>query len=298
VKSGHNEDTRHDEQKGYPKDRLIAFILAILVAVPLFALVIDEMAIGDNSSLYMELIDENGEAISSPLFKDSIDFDTITTETGTEFILQTGLEIHCIPSYLIIHSQKGTFNVSVRMIGLAGTWMDNYGIRISVNDYSAELKSSNGYSSTFQDNGSPATILPETKYKISLESMDGKSTTIPPESIKDITVLFTFEGADKTHLVAFVDGDEVVCVKALVEGEPCGDLPTLTKEDMKFDGWYDANGKKVTSDTIFTFEEDTVFKAKWGPSTTWIIWWLILILLALSIYIIWSYRRDEKRRFE
>ena len=289
---------RSDEEEGHPKDRLIAFILAILVAIPLFSLVSDEVSFGDNSSIYMELIDDKGEVISSPLFGGTVYFDTVTTESGTQYILHTGVEIDCIPAYLIIHSPRGEFNVSVKATGLAGTWMDNFGIRMFLNEHAAELKSSNSYSSTFNDSTSAATILPEVRYKISLEAMDGDNTKIPPESIKNITLAFNYEGANGTHLVAFVDDNEIICVKALIEGEPCGDLPVITKEDRKFDGWYDSNGKKITSDTIFTFEEDTVFTAKWGPSTTWIIWWLILILLALSIYIIWSYRRDEKRRFE
>ncbi len=299
MRTEQNKTAESPEEDGkYPRDRIIAIILAILVAVPLFSLVIEDMAVGDESSVYMELIDNDGNVISSPLFKGSVDFDTITTESGIEYIIQAGVKMDCIPAYLIIHSPSGEFNVTVKMTKLAGTWMDNFGIRMYLDDDYAELKSSNSYSTKFMDDGAPAIILPEHKYKISLEAMDGDHTKIAPESITDITVIYTFEGANKTHLVAFIDEDEVVCVKALIEGEPCGDLPVLTKEDLKFEGWYDNNGRKITSDTIFDFTDDTTFTAKWGTSTTWIIWWLILILLALSLYIIWTYVREDKRRFE
>ena len=75
-----------------------------------------------------------------------------------------------------------------------------------------------------------------------------------------VIVILLLTGGKKEITIMFdTDGGSTVSSLKIKEGETAK-LPTPTKEDNTFDGWY-LDGKKVDNEHIFN--EDTLLKAKW-----------------------------------
>lgn len=59
------------------------------------------------------------------------------------------------------------------------------------------------------------------------------------------------------------DGD-----KTTYYGEKLGILPTPTRTNCEFAGWYTSDGNKITEDTIYTFSNDLTLRAHWVSDWT------------------------------
>lgn len=94
-------------------------------------------------------------------------------------------------------------------------------------------------------------------------TFQGWDPAVAPVVTGDATYTATWKANTYTvHLMANgadLDQDAVT----VTYDAPVGQLPTPTRKGYTFAGWLDANGKRVTADTIYKFAGDSAFTAFW-----------------------------------
>ncbi|MBO4552255.1 MAG: InlB B-repeat-containing protein [Candidatus Methanomethylophilaceae archaeon] len=73
--------------------------------------------------------------------------------------------------------------------------------------------------------------------------------------------LYNLDAAGEMQITFNVDGGTSTSVLTVTLGQKLSSLPDAVREGYTFDGWYDASGKKITADYVFT--ADTTVTAKW-----------------------------------
>ncbi len=232
----------------------------------------------------VELVDSDGNPITVPLFDHShIGFSTVTHEDGTvEFMIQMNTVLDSTPAFLLIHSDGGEFGLEVKMDGLSGTWMDNYGIRVLLDDYTADLTGTNGYSAVFMDGSEEAVFKSNVMYKVSLQVLNGKDAPIIPVLIENIGVTFTWTTSSETHVVVIVV-DEDATVFPVHGSFVVPEAPQ--KEGYSFVTWVDQNGKSHAPGEVIPMTEDLVLVSQWTPkvSYTYTLFAIALIIIPLGV---------------
>ncbi len=76
-------------------------------------------------------------------------------------------------------------------------------------------------------------------------------------------VVLTAQWDANTYKVTFEMPDGTTKTVDVTYGEAYGALPTPTRDGYVFQGWFDANGNKVTDATIFLTASDVTLTAKW-----------------------------------
>lgn len=96
--------------------------------------------------------------------------------------------------------------------------------------------------------------------------------------------------------------------KVVTIGAEVGKLPTPTKKDFNFDGWFNPDGKKVTEKTIYTLADNMTVKAKWtatngNPKTgdnshvvlySWLMGLSFTALMGLGAYVLFTKKNTGK----
>ena len=76
-------------------------------------------------------------------------------------------------------------------------------------------------------------------------------------------VTLTAQWTANTYEVTFQMPDGTTQTIEVTYGEPFGELPAPTRDGYEFLGWFDADGNKVTAETVFDGTEDLTLEAKW-----------------------------------
>ncbi len=213
----------------------------------------------------MDLVDENGNVLKTSLLGGSnVTFDTVTNVDGTvDYIVRSDVVIKSAPAFLIIRADQGTFDIDVSMKGIAGTWMDDYGLRVFLGDYSADLSKSNGYSSPFMNGTEKASFAANIMYPVSFQALDGKGTSVIPESIKGISIDFIWTTSAESHVVVIIVDEEATVFPvhgSFVVPEP------PQKEGYSFVNWVDQDGKIHYPGEIIEMKSDLALLAQWTPN--------------------------------
>ena len=242
------------------------------------------------TNVSLEIIGPDGKILTSSLMEGSaIIFNTDTDCQGNvSYTLSSGVTIDNVPAGIFIRADGGTYNVTVSMEGLSGTWMDQYGIRMNVGEGYADLNASNGYSSCIGDGTSELSLAPGTPYLISLETLGGSSTDVDPGTINDITVKFTWSASEDTHIVVLViDGERIVI--PVSDGYFTPEVPS--KRGYELVCWEDQAGNRYDGGVPIAVHSDMVLTAQWRPLFPWPEITCIIMLIGISLYIMVSFMR-------
>ena len=253
-------------------------VLAVAMAILLPTLLVTDYSSADNDTVFtIDLVDPNGDVITTPLFPDAvISFSTETTPEGVRYILENGCPIDSIPAYFVVRADKSMdhdiFRISVKLdrlvgdqwVSLTGTWMDYYGIRVTTDDGgTADLRASNAdpYEAVFKDAQGRDNPYEFNKwYGISFAALDGSQSNLQLGELKNIRVTLEAELNPECHNVIFTSQDDrgrpyEVERRPLYETDRLGTLPDPDDGDRnvqedEFLGWFDSNHNKVTEDTL------------------------------------------------
>jgi len=95
-------------------------------------------------------------------------------------------------------------------------------------------------------------------------TLDGKAFDFKTKITDDITLKATWKEKAK-YTITFVNQGQTVDTKTIYEGDVLGTLPTVTRTDYVFAGWWNGN-TKYTAKTAITLKEGTnalTLTAKW-----------------------------------
>ena len=92
-------------------------------------------------------------------------------------------------------------------------------------------------------------------------------TIVKKEDIGNLKAKWKNEGEFEVSL-ELNDGILDFATIKVKNGEPYGKLPTPTKENAEFDGWYTLEGEKITEETIVDLDENEKIYAKWKEEYT------------------------------
>ena len=245
----------------------------------------------------LDLIDSDGNTIVGPLLNNStIYFDTITQSDGKiTYSAKSNIQIDSIPASLSIISPNGSFHISVKADGLAGTWMDDYILIINAGDqFESTLARENEYESTFDYGFSKAKFLPNTDYDIFFKVI-GESDSAPEGTIENITLTFTLTTSKETHIVCYMVDDVIYDVDVMMDGQTFNNMPNPTKSNNQFVGWMDQNGNMVEEGDVFDYEGDIILTAEWKPLMTFPTILSVLAIAGLSCTLIVPYLRGGSK---
>lgn len=106
------------------------------------------------------------------------------------------------------------------------------------------------------------------KFKFVEWTLDGKTYDFKTKITDNITLKATWTEKEK-YTITFVSDSETIKTITIYEGDALGTLPTVSKEDYTFVGWY-GGSKKYTAKTTITLAQGTnalTLTAKWKEVT-------------------------------
>jgi len=220
-------------------------------------------------SLSIDLLYDDGSEIpeDEPIIKKTLVFITYTDESGTRYLLEAGTELTTVNCYLRITSEAGTFKVTSLIPDLEeGTPLRESGLLIRLTDeevtFESRLNEGDGFTGEFKDGNAPAILQPGVLYKVDIfteTQIEGDSIAVPTP---DFTIRFEANLVD-AHKVVFMDGETEFTTKVVADGGTIPELPVPPERSgYIFDGWFDAQGKQLTTSTQIN-EDLTVF-SRWS----------------------------------
>ncbi len=235
------------------------------------------------------LLDSGGEPIDEDdsLVQKVVEFVTWTDKDGTKYMLPEDTEIS-LPEdhYLRINSTIDEFfKIKVTALGLEKnpqgrdkTVLEETGVKVTlqtvVNEvmktYTVELTANDDFQGYFMDGTAAAELSPNKSYLIKIYTDEefaeaGEYTTEVPKASTDVSLRFEPEPV-AGYVVTFMNDDQVWDTKVVPEGETVAQMPAdPTKEDYSFDGWFDENDQRFTSQTVVN--SNMTVHSKWTEIT-------------------------------
>ncbi len=194
-------------------------------------------------------------------------------DRGT-FIVPDQSRIPLDDSYVVIRVKTaGDISMQFTYTG-AAQFLTQAGIKVCIHsDHErtqlvAEATATNGQEADFLKEGTLALLESDKNYYISMyTSGEARVNAIPEET--GITFIFKATLDTDFHLVTFDSNGGTpseIPDKYVAEGQPLGDLQSVSRSGYNFDGWYNGS-TKVTSSTIMG-TEDMHLKAHWTAVPT------------------------------
>ena len=232
-------------------------------AMALMTILAPMITAGDSSAdtvdnnLHMDLYDDNGQILTSPLMNGAkLVFNTTTTPDGVVYELENGVPIDSIPAYFLIRTDTsgagyGLFKVTVKIHDLDGTWMQNFGIRVSTSDGStADLSSNNSFEMMFQKGGVDSSFEMNKRYYVSFSTLSGSHILdTAPGTIGNFTIEFIAEPIADYHNVEYYSDSNLVEIRLLRDFDTIGPFPNVQSKGRDPIGWIDYDGNIVDEDT-------------------------------------------------
>ena len=241
-----------------------------IVAVMLLQSVPSVSASSGDGLFSIDIVDDEGNVITGKLTEGSpLSFDTDTDYNGTRYKLRSSATIDCVPMNLMISSESGKFKVKVTAVGLSSFLLSS-GLKLSLGGgLTAELDSSNDYSSNVVISGKEAVLEPNRPYPITISTLHGVETTIEPDTAESFTLSFSASMSDGYHHITFISKDRVVETRIMNDGEMI-EPPSLKGSLInEVKGWYTDDGKQIYRGYILGEDDgDIIATAEWAPSKT------------------------------
>lgn len=279
--------------------------IAIILCLSLLLVVPSSSALNSEDYFKIRLVDDEGND-SPNVLAESYTIDTITTVSGTVFILKAHKTISASSVNLLIESNDGKFNSYVSVENLS-SYLAESGVRVELSygsqTYHADLKQNNSYKAYFENDAhSVATLDPGIKYHLTIRPLTDISSSIVPETISNVKFTFSAHMETGYHQVAFYSEGVLVQAYKLADGQTINVLPDPPARDgYEFLGWYLPNGQKLTAGYVITADDgDIIATAKWSSqdSQTPISfdWWIYLVIAGVAggIFFIILKRRNKE----
>lgn len=249
------------------KRLIVSVISAILAFSMLTSLSADDsngVSLGEDS-VKMVLMDEDGKTLS----KVSMSFSTVTLDSDVHsgiltYHLKCDSSLLSVPSFVSILADSGLYQVDLSIAGLQNTQYAQYGVRVSLDDFFfADLTIKNSFKSTLVDSDGKSAIVPGHVYGLSLYSIE-TGAFIPPGSLKNVQVTFSWFASEGNHIVMFVDENVDY---GLVIVNPGESVKLLSPSGLKeFDCWMDQDDKVYEPGSTIFVNSDMVLYAAWGEN--------------------------------
>ena len=241
-------------------------ITTVMLIVSLFPL-IDSSEGSDSDPFEILLLDDSEKKLNDPLFNNvTFYFDTTNNDGSIEYRLKAMYTVDTVPVKFIVRSNGGSFDVHITMDGLTSFLADT-GVRITLtsdtDEFTADLTSSNNYSSIFSSETAPA-FKPNVKYELSITTLDAYNTEVSPTSIDDIKVTFKANISSGYHQIMFVSENDIIEQYIAPDNYIIDKTPSVSRIGFDFKGWFTVDGREITDGYVVSPEEgDIVAYAKW-----------------------------------
>ena len=253
---------------------LPAVLLAVALALLLAATLPSQFPEASGEGASVELVDQYGHRLDSPLIDASVPFDTVDTAGGTFFVLPEGREIGTqTQAYLRINASGDEYELQISMsVGTNGSlgYLGTTGIRVvtgvGTTEYHAALDSQGDYQSyLLDDSGEKVKISPGTLYPLGFFTEHEYRSLVEPPAASGITFTFSIEVDEETHTLEFVSDGTVVATRTVTDNDTVGQLPSLQKTGYDLTGWRDSTGNPVYPDTPVSSLPSYRVYAVWTP---------------------------------
>ncbi len=248
------------------KTAAVVIGLSFLLLLSSFTILTNESSA---DSISVDLLYDDGSKIpeDEPIITKTLIFTTFTDETGTRYYLDAETELTEIECYLRITSDAGTFNVTSLIPDLTidtPLWESGLLIKLTYeeNTFESRLNEGNEFTSLFKDGNTEAILQPGILYKVDIYTevaIEGAASVVPTP---DFTIRFEADLVD-AHKVVFMDGETEFKTIVVADGGTIPELPVPPERPgYIFDGWFDAQGKQLTTSTQIN-DDLTVF-SRWS----------------------------------
>ena len=236
----------------------------ILLLLSLFALFASPV---DADDVTVSLLKDDGTPFDQALFQTTLYFDTDNDDNNTTFRLSAGTEINKNDNAnLIINSNSGFYYLIVTATNVQGI-IGSTGLVVELqngNDWNKSTLSQTGnYSGYLVDESNKKVVLsPNTAYPLKILTANDFQSTDEPTRTASLSLTFSVEPAEGYFSVQFMDGDDVVSVKIVKDGDPIGDMPSMDpREGRPFIGWFTQSGTKIETTDII--RSNLILHAEW-----------------------------------
>lgn len=209
-----------------------------------------------------------------------------------------------VPANVVIKSDSGRYNVSVRFDGLE-QWLQDAVMDVTLTSgekvFHALINSRDNH--YFLDGEALASFEPGKQYGLAITTTQGIISDIAPEDIHDIRITFNANLESGYHQVVFISEGEIIDTYVLPDNATISEIPSVSRSGYSFQGWFTPDGKEVTEGYVISPDEgDIIATAKWeadgsgGPNIIPItIGGVSLLLLATGFIIFFIKRRKEDK---
>ena len=103
-----------------------------------------------------------------------------------------------------------------------------------------------------------------------------------------------------TYTVTLDDGNGNTITIEVTYGQPVGEMPEPTREGYYFEGWVDAEGNAVSTETVYASADASVYTAVWSiiPNTgdeMLLIPAILMVLLSAAVVL---YAAEQRKKAE